>query len=128
MGLITSRGKVFRDPLHGLIRLDVGEDLILDLINSAEFQRLRRVRQLGVSSMTYPGAEHTRFAHSLGVFHFAKQIIAVLQRRYRNDSTVRGLLDDNALVVEAAALLHDIGHGPFSHLIERAFPTVADHE
>jgi HD superfamily phosphohydrolase len=125
---ISRRGKVFRDPVHGLIRLDSGEDLILDLIDSAEFQRLRRVRQLGVSSMTYPAAEHTRFAHSLGVFDFAKQIIAVLRRRYESDSAVTDLLDANGLIVKAAALLHDIGHGPFSHLIERAFPAIADHE
>ena len=78
--------------------------------------------------MTYPGAEHTRFSHSLGVFNFAQQILAVLQRRYANDRRVAKLLKDNARVVKAAALLHDIGHGPFSHLIERAFPALADHE
>lgn len=126
--LISPRGKVFRDAVHGLIRIEPGEDLILSLINSPEFQRLRRVRQLGVSSMTYPGAEHTRFAHSLGVFHFSKQIIDALRRRYAGDSTIVDLLDQNATVVKAAALLHDIGHGPFSHMIERAFPALENHE
>lgn len=126
--LISTRGKVFRDPVHGLIRLEKGDDVILSLINSPEFQRLRRVRQLGVSAMTYPGAEHTRFAHSLGVFHFAQRIIKALQRRYADEGDIVELLNVTAPAVKAAALLHDIGHGPFSHMIERAFPAVADHE
>ena len=94
--------------------------LILSLINSPEFQRLRRVRQLGVSAMTYPGAEHTRFAHSLGVFNFAQKIIEALRRRYADDPTIMKPLEDAIPAVKAAALLHDIGHGPFSHMIERA--------
>ena len=60
---IGPAGKVFRDPVHGLIRIDSGDDFIRDRINTPKFQRLRRVRQFGVSSFTYPGAEHTRFAH-----------------------------------------------------------------
>lgn len=125
---IDTRGKVFRDPVHELIRIETGDDFILDLINAPEFQRLRRIRQLGVSSFTYPGAEHTRFAHSLGVFNFAQRILSVLQRRYAKDPTALDLLHANAKVVKAAALLHDVGHGPFSHMIERAFPAIADHE
>ncbi len=125
---IDARGKVFRDPVHELIRIESGDDFILDLINAPEFQRLRRIRQLGVSSFTYPGAEHTRFAHSIGVFNFAQRILAVLQSRYADDATALKLLKENAKVVKAAALLHDVGHGPFSHMIERAFPAIADHE
>lgn len=125
---ISARGKVFRDPVHGLIRLNQGDDFALSIIDSPEFQRLRRVRQLGVSAMTYPGAEHTRFAHSLGVFNFAQKIIQALRNRYADDSSIVDLLDEASPAVRAAALLHDIGHGPFSHMIERAFPALADHE
>lgn len=126
--MISARGKVFRDPVHGLIRIEAGDDFVLSLVNTPEFQRLRRIRQLGVSAMTYPGAEHTRFAHSLGVFNFAQKIIRALQRRYDSDSDVVELLSRTKPALKAAALLHDIGHGPFSHTIERAFEAVANHE
>ncbi len=125
---IGPAGKVFRDPVHGLIRIESGDEFIRDLINTPEFQRLRRVRQLGVSSFTYPGAEHTRFAHSLGVFNFAQRILEVLRRRYADAKELQELLSTQQRMVKAAALLHDIGHGPFSHMIERAFEAVADHE
>lgn len=125
---IGPRGKVFRDSVHGLIKIEPEDSHILSLLNAPEFQRLRRVRQLGVSSLTYPGATHTRFAHSLGVFNFAQRILAVLRRRYAADSSIVDLLDAKAPVVKAAALLHDLGHGPFSHMIERAFPSIANHE
>ena len=65
--MLNLRSKVFRDAIHGLISIDDDRDLFLDLINTPEFQRLWRIKQLGVSSLTYPNAEHTRFAHSLGV-------------------------------------------------------------
>lgn len=126
--MISHRGKVFRDPVHGLIRIDPGDEFVLDIINTPEFQRLRRVRQLGVSSLTYPGAEHTRFAHSLGVFNFAQRIVASLQRRYVGEKDLSEVLVDQRRNILAAALLHDIGHGPFSHMIERAFEKSADHE
>jgi uncharacterized protein len=122
------RGKIFRDPVHGLIRLDPDDLFILDLMDTPEFQRLRRVRQLGVSALTYPGAEHSRFAHSLGVFNFAQRILAILRARYHADSKATDLIDQNAKAVKAAALLHDIGHGPFSHMAERAFGTRGNHE
>jgi HD superfamily phosphohydrolase len=126
--MISARGKVFRDPVHGLIRIEPGDEFVLDLINTPEFQRLRRVRQLGVSSLTYPGAEHTRFAHSLGVFNFAQRIVTGLVRRYSGESDLTALLADQRRNVLAAALLHDVGHGPFSHMIERPFQACADHE
>ena len=125
---IKDKGKVFRDPVHRLIRIEREDAYILDLINAPEFQRLRRVRQLGVSSLTYHGAEHSRFVHSLGVFNFAQRILATLQRRYRRDHPVNTLLEQHSRVVKAAALLHDIGHGPFSHMIERAPGSSFDHE
>jgi HD superfamily phosphohydrolase len=125
---IKAKGKVFRDPVHRLIRIEPDDGFVLDLINTPEFQRLRRVRQLGVSSLTYHGAEHSRFVHSLGVFNFAQRIIDALQRRYRGGHSVTNLLEKHSKVVKAAALLHDIGHGPFSHMIERAAGSSFDHE
>jgi uncharacterized protein len=86
------------------------------------------VRQLGVSSLTYHGAEHSRFVHSLGVFNFAQRIIESLCRRYGDDHAVTGELRRLARTIKAAALLHDLGHGPFSHMIERASGSTFDHE
>jgi hypothetical protein len=125
---IRSRGKVFRDPVHRLIRVQPGHEYILDLIDTPEFQRLRRIRQLGVSWMTYPGAEHSRFSHSLGVFNFAQRIHSSLLSRYKDHSGLRDYLNLHQRELFSAALLHDIGHGPFSHMIERAFRDTADHE
>ena len=125
---IGAAGKVVRDPVHGLIRIEPDDEVLLRLIDTPEFQRLRRVRQLGVSNLTYPGAEHSRFTHSLGVLNFAQRILDGLRHRYRKDSTAAGLLKQHALTVKAAALLHDLGHGPFSHMAERAFDAVGSHE
>ncbi len=125
---IKDRGKVFRDPVHRLIRVDPGDDFILDLIDTPQFQRLRRVRQLGVSWLTYHGAEHSRFAHSMGVFNFAQRILRALKDRYKNDTSLADYLEQHSRELKAAALLHDIGHGPFSHMIERAFKGGTDHE
>lgn len=107
---------VFRDPVHGDIA--VQDPTVLGLINAPEFQRLRRIRQLGTSFISYPGAEHTRFAHSLGVYHLMQRALAHLE--------ARGLVcldpEERALAA-CAALLHDIGHGPFSHLFEKVMGT-----
>lgn len=118
--------KVIRDPVHDHIFLDRERDadkLVLALLDTPEVQRLRRIRQLGVSHLTYPGAEHSRFSHSLGVWHLANQAITFLQR---NAADGFKLDADQELAVTAAALLHDIGHGPFSHVLERDFG--GDHE
>lgn len=113
-----------RDPVHGLIVFCEGKSdfqdqtdrIAWDLLNTPEFGRLRRIRQLGFSDLVYPGATHSRFAHSIGVYHIARQLIEIIRRR-------QGCLDQNrARVVLLAALLHDIGHGPFSH----AFESVAE--
>src|SRR5258706_3381509 len=125
---IGPAGTVIRDSIHGLIRIEREDEVLLRLIDTPEFQRLRRIRQLGVSSFTYPGAEHSRFAHSLGVLNFAQRILTALQHRYRTDSTATDLLEEHSRTVKAAALLHDIGHAPFSHMMERAFDSVRDHE
>lgn len=112
---------VFRDPVHNLISIDkVEEKLIFDLINSPEVQRLRRIRQLGLSFVTYPGAEHSRFVHSLGVTHLVKRIISQLnQSRDQQERKWLENINNNYILAICAALLHDVGHGPFSHAIEK---------
>ena len=125
---IPPKGKVFRDPIHGLIRIDPEDEFILELVDTPEFQRLRRVRQLGVSSVTYPGAEHSRFTHSLGVYNFCRRILESLSHRYKQEGRVTAYLTEHSRPLKAASLVHDIGHGPFSHMIERAFGGNHDHE
>lgn len=106
--------KVFRDPLYNYIAIDRGRDAwLVELIDCPEVQRLRRIHQLGVSNVTYPGADHTRFAHSLGVTHLMQ---LVLDRLERANDAERIKSARQALL--ATALLHDVGHGPYSHLFE----------
>jgi HD superfamily phosphohydrolase len=97
--------KVIRDPIHGYIELDA---LTMALIDSAPMQRLRRISQLGLSNLVYPGANHTRFEHSLGVMHLAGMLTSRID-------TVTG---EEKEELRVAALLHDLGHGPFSHVTE----------
>lgn len=125
-GDTRKRSKVFRDPVHNLISL-AGEEglLIRALIDRPEFQRLRRIRQLGLSLLTYPGAEHSRWTHSLGVYHVARRMLDALRDRYSDASEYEQLAPiRNEILV--AALLHDIGHGPFSHLFENVLPKLRD--
>lgn len=103
--------KVFKDPVHGYIY--VNDPLIWDLINTKEMQRLRRIRQLGTSYVTYPGGEHSRFSHSLGVYEVIRQIVQSFARNAYEWPT-----EYNQLVM-VAGLLHDIGHAPFSHALEK---------
>ena len=98
-----------RDPIHGLIRLT---DQEMSLVNSQPFQRLRRIRQLAMADLVYPGAVHTRFEHSLGTLHTAYRIVDHLNRLEDVPE------EEDIRVVRLAALLHDIGHGPFSHVSE----------
>lgn len=108
--------KVFCDPVHRHIVFDKDSDaILLDLIACPEVQRLRRIRQLGVSSYTFPGAEHSRFGHALGACHMMTQALDALAR----NQPELGLDDEVRLAARCAALLHDVGHGPFSHLTER---------
>lgn len=117
-----SREKVFRDPIHGQIIVD--NQIILDLINTPEFQRLRRVKQLGTSSLIFHGAEHSRFGHCLGVYEIARRICNHFQRNYPSKIAGDGLWDDRERPVAlCAALLHDLGHGPYSHTFEHIFHT-----
>ena len=97
--------KVVLDPVHGYIELD---DLAQDLLFTPQMQRLRRVKQLGFSNLVYPGANHSRFEHSLGTMHLASTLT-------RSLDSIEG---DRKTEIKAAALLHDVGHGPFSHVTE----------
>ncbi|MDF2699658.1 MAG: hypothetical protein K0Q49_1214 [Haloplasmataceae bacterium] len=108
--------KVFRDPLYGYVKVE--EQLIWDLIQTKEFQRLRRIHQLGGTYIVYHTAEHTRFSHSLGVYEVARRII------YEVDDIRTTLTKEERIIVLCAALLHDIGHGPFSHAFEMVFNTI----
>src|SRR5262245_40129635 len=108
--------KVFRDPVHNLIAFDDNpcDRLLLALINSREVQRLRRIKQMGLTELVFAGATHSRFAHSLGVLHIARLFLDQLQR-----SQGRPYPDEQRTFILCAALLHDIGHGPFSHVFEQ---------
>jgi HD superfamily phosphohydrolase len=108
--------EVIRDPLWDNIRLD---DAALAVIDVAVVQRLRYVRQLGHAFLVYPGATHSRFEHALGTYHLTKQALAILQERGELDD----ISEEDHLATRLAALLHDIGHYPFSHSLEEAgFP------
>ncbi len=112
--------KTFRDPVHNIVSIDKqSEKVLLDLIDTREFQRLRHTRQLGLSSFTYPGAEHTRFIHSLGVVHLTKRFIDKISTLKNIDQKYIDELHDNRMLALVTALLHDIGHGPFSHALEK---------
>ena len=113
--------KYLRDPIHGSIGFDKDrERLVIDLLNTREFQRLRRIRQLGALFLTFHGAEHTRFTHSVGVAFMAKRIFDALVAEGQVPRKGQAL-ERTRLVAIVAALLHDLGHGPFSHLYEKVF-------
>lgn len=106
-----------RDPVHGLIVFHKDEpldQLAWNLLDTREFQRLRRIKQLGVSESVFPNATHSRFAHSIGVFHTARQLVKIIAREV-GTATYDPRRADVAVI---AALLHDVGHGPFSHTFE----------
>ena len=108
-----------RDPVHNLIEFGSGqfESTLWRVIQSRPFQRLRRIRQLGFSEFVFPGATHTRFAHSIGVFHTARQLMGVIHK-YVIAHPDQQFKDRQAEYALAAALLHDVGHGMFSHAFE----------
>lgn len=108
--------RLYRDPVHNIITLveeRADDALLVELIDTPEFQRLRYIRQLGLAMYTYQGAEHSRFTHSLGVMHVMTRVLDQLGEKYPISAEAR-------IVARAASLLHDIGHGPFSHVIEKA--------
>jgi HD superfamily phosphohydrolase len=107
--------RIYRDPVHNIIRLQTDTDegeLMMRLIDAAEFQRLRRIKQLGLGLYTYQGAEHSRFTHSLGAFHLMTRVLDRLGERYE-------ITPADRIAARAAALLHDVGHGSFSHVMEK---------
>lgn len=112
---LERRYKVFSDPVHGFVSVPHG--LLLGLVERPEMQRLRRIRQLGVGHLVFPGAEHSRFGHALGAMALMQEALSVLRGKGTPIS------DDEYTAALAAALLHDIGHGPFSHTLE---PTLMD--
>jgi HD superfamily phosphohydrolase len=109
------RPQRIRDPVHNLIEFNTGtfEQMCWRLIQTPAFQRLRRVKQLAFSELVYPGATHSRFSHSVGVFHTARQLSEVIKRDRSDAFDIR-----RSQIAIAAALVHDLGHGPFSHAFE----------
>jgi HD superfamily phosphohydrolase len=111
-----------KDPVHGYVELE--QPLVDEILDTRAFQRLRHVRQLSATTLVYPGANHTRFEHSLGVYHLARTVFENLREQsyfYRDATSAE--LDDIQRTLECAALLHDVGHPPFSHLGERFLDT-----
>jgi HD superfamily phosphohydrolase len=107
--------KIIRDPVHDVVAFQIKEPLdalLFKLLNAAEFQRLRRILQLGMAHLAYPGATHSRYSHSLGVMQTARQMLSHLARTL-------AIHEADRTVCLVAALLHDLGHGPFSHVFER---------
>ena len=107
--------RIYRDPVHNIIRLQTDTDegrLMVRLVDAEEFQRLRRIKQLGLALYTYQGAEHSRFSHSIGVLHLITRVLDRLGENYK-------IAQEDRAAVRAAALLHDIGHGAFSHVMEK---------
>ena len=116
----TNKLKILNDPIYGFIRIP--NSLIFDIIEHPSFQRLRRVSQMGFSNLVYPGANHTRFHHALGCLHLMQKTVNVLRFKGINISED----EENALYI--AILLHDIGHGAFSHALEHSIVTGITHE
>ncbi|AUX22211.1 hypothetical protein SOCEGT47_027120 [Sorangium cellulosum] len=120
---------ILRDPVHGLIDFEGGEAAIVPrLLGAREVQRLRSIRQLGLTSLAFPGAEHTRFSHALGAAHVMRLLIARLRQIDRDLPFWQRVTSDRARDAIAAAFLHDLGHGPLSHLFEDAMPGALHHE
>ena len=112
--------KIINDPVFGFIKIPRG--LLLDVVKHPLMQRLNRINQLGLASVVYPGARHTRFQHSLGAFHLMSEAILSLQQKGQF------IFDSEAEAVQAAILMHDIGHGPFSHVLENTLISGISHE
>ncbi|WP_196892645.1 HD domain-containing protein [Aureivirga marina] len=116
----TNKIKILNDPIYGFITIP--SVLIFDLIEHPYFQRLRRVSQMGMSYMIYPGAHHTRFHHAIGAMHLMQKAVRVLRSKGTQIS------DQEAEAVQIAILLHDIGHGAFSHALEHSIVSGITHE
>ncbi len=112
--------KIFNDPVHGFITIP--HPLLFDIVEHPYFQRLRRIKQLGLSDYVYPGALHTRFHHALGAFHLMRKALSVLRLKGQV------ITEKEEIAACAAILLHDIGHGPFSHTLEHVLIPKLSHE
>lgn len=115
-----NKRKIINDPVHGFITIPY--EIVFDLIEHPWFQRLRRIHQLGLSHLVYPGALHTRFNHALGAMHLMGKAIHVLRSKGQE------ITEQEAEAATIAILLHDIGHGPFSHALEKTILTNVHHE
>ena len=115
-----NEAKIINDPVFGFIKIPRG--LLYDIVCHPLMQRLNRINQLGLASVVYPGARHTRFQHSLGAFHLMSEAVLSLQQKGQF------IFDSEAEAVEAAILMHDIGHGPFSHVLENTLINGISHE
>lgn len=118
--MILNKRKIVNDPVYGFINIPF--PILFDLIEHPYFQRLRRIQQLGLTNMVYPGGNHTRFQHALGALHLMDQAIAVLRSKGHE------ITEAEAEAVMIAILLHDIGHGPFSHALESTLVDNCSHE
>lgn len=118
--LMSNERKIINDPVFGFINIPKG--LIYDLVKHPLLQRLTRIKQVGLSSVVYPGAQHTRFQHSLGAFYLMQEAIQQLAAKGNF------IFESEAEAVKAAILLHDIGHGPFSHVLEHSIVRGVSHE
>ena len=120
MSSFINKRKIINDPVHGFIIIPT--DFIFDLIEHPYLQRLRRIKQLGLTSFVYPGATHTRFQHALGAVYLMVQAIDNIRQKGTT------ITDEEAEAASAAILLHDIGHGPFSHALEESIISGVTHE
>jgi hypothetical protein len=117
---LRNKSKIVNDPVHGFI--NISHPLAFDIIEHPYFQRLRHIRQLGLTYLVYPGANHTRFQHALGAMHLMSSAIDTLRSKGHH------ITDKEAEAASAAILLHDIGHGPFSHSLEYSLAQGISHE
>jgi HD superfamily phosphohydrolase len=120
MNSSSNKLKIFNDPIYGFVSLPY--EIIFDLIEHPYFQRLRRIKQLGLTNLVYPGALHTRFHHAMGAMHLMGQAIDVIRAKGHE------ITEEEAKGVTIAILLHDIGHGPFSHALEHSIVNNINHE
>ncbi len=120
MNSFSNKLKIFNDPIYGFVSLPY--EIIYDLIDHTYFQRLRRIKQLGLTNLVYPGALHTRFHHAMGAMHLMGQAIDVIRSKGHE------ITEEEAKGVTIAILLHDIGHGPFSHALEHSIVNNVTHE
>ena len=118
--LSNNKDKIINDPIYGFITIDEG--IIKDLIDHKYFQRLRKISQLGLSHLVYPGAHHSRFHHAIGCLHLMNKAISQLRKKGHI------ITEKEAEGLKIAILLHDIGHGPFSHALENTIIKQLSHE